>query len=189
MKTILAVPAVLLLAACAVQETVGESQLEKPRAAASALFKALGGELKSAMEKGGPAEAINVCNMKAPVITAKISSEQGMQVARTSLKLRNPNSKPDAWEEQVLREFEQRKAAGEDPAKLEAAKIDQQDGQKTLRYMKAIAIPADAPCLKCHGEKLDPALQTKLKSLYPTDQATGYKTGDIRGAFTIRQKL
>lgn len=189
MKIMLAAPAVLLLAACATQEPVSESQLEKPRAAASALFKALGGELKTAMEKGGPAEAVNVCNTKAPVIAAQISASQGMQVARTSLKLRNPNNKPDAWEEQVLREFEQRKAAGEDPAKIEAAKIEDQGGQKTLRYMKAIAIPADAPCLKCHGDKLDPALQAKLKAFYPTDQATGYKTGDIRGAFTIRQKL
>jgi len=45
------------------------------------------------------------------------------------------------------------------------------------------------PCLKCHGEQLDPAVQARIKELYPDDKATGYKTGDLRGAVTIRQPL
>jgi len=41
----------------------------------------------------------------------------------------------------------------------------------------------------CHGEKTDPAVGAKLKTLYPQDQATGYKQGDVRGAFTITQPM
>jgi hypothetical protein len=55
--------------------------------------------------------------------------------------------------------------------------------------MKAIAIPANAPCLICHGEKIDPAVDARLKTLYPQDQATGHKQGDVRGAFTITQPM
>ena len=54
---------------------------------------------------------------------------------------------------------------------------------------QAIVIAADAPCLACHGSKIAPEVSDKLKALYPKDQATGYKTGDIRGAFSIRQTM
>ena len=54
------------------------------------------------------------------------------------------------------------------------------------RYMKAIAIPEGAPCLACHGEAIDAAVATRLRELYPSDKATGYKQGELRGAFTIR---
>lgn len=37
---------------------------------------------------------------------------------------------------------------------------------------------------KAKGE--DPA---KLEDLYPKDQATGHRTGDLRGAFTITQPM
>ena len=36
-----------------------------------------------------------------------------MGVARTSLKVRNPNNTPDEWEANVLNRFEQRKKKGE----------------------------------------------------------------------------
>jgi hypothetical protein len=84
-----------------------------------------------------------------------------------------------------MQDFEKRKAAGEDPTKLEHHEIV----GKEFRYMKALPVPADMPCLKCHGEQLDPAVQARLKELYPGDKATGYKTGDLRGAVTIRQPL
>ena len=44
-------------------------------------------------------------------------------------------------------------------------------------------------CLKCHGENIDPAVKAKLGELYPNDKATGYKLGDLRGAFTVRQEM
>jgi hypothetical protein len=38
-------------------------------------------------------------------------------------------------------------------------------------------------CVTCHGANLAPDLQKKLDELYPTDQATGYAAGDLRGIF------
>lgn len=51
------------------------------------------------------------------------------------------------------------------------------------------AIPTGGVCIACHGAELDPAIAQKINELYPDDQATGYKPGDIRGAFTISQTI
>lgn len=146
-------------------------------------------ELQAAMKAGGPVNAIEVCNKKAVEIAANISAKHGWKVGRTSLKYRNPKNAPDAWETRVMQSFEKRKAAGEDPTKLEHFEVVSQDGNQAFRYMKALPIPEGAPCLACHGEKLDPAVAARLKTLYPQDRATGFKTGDLRGAVTITQPL
>ncbi len=36
----------------------------------------------------------------------------------------------------------------------------------------------------CHGEKISQELSAELNKLYPNDKATGFKKGDIRGAFS-----
>jgi hypothetical protein len=164
-----------------------EDRAAASRAAVKEFAASLQGELGAAIKAGGPVNAIEVCNTKAPAIAADISKRQGWKVARTSLKLRNPKNAPDAWEAKVLKEFEARKAKGEDPAQMEYSEMIV--GKHEFRYMKAIAIPANAPCLICHGEKIDPAVGARLKTLYPQDQATGYKQGDMRGAFTITQPM
>lgn len=147
----------------------------------------LKGELKSAMEAGGPVNAINVCKDKAPTIAADLSKKYNWTVARTSLKTRNPDNAPDLWEERVLQEFEVRKNDGEDvKAMAYFAEVDEK-GEKSFRFMKAI--PTGEVCLKCHGKNLAPEVSAKLKETYPEDKATGFKLGDIRGAFTITQPV
>jgi hypothetical protein len=151
----------------------------------------LKGELVSAMKSGGPTKAIEVCNKVAPSIAKAQSEKHGWEVGRTSLKLRNPNNAPDEWETMVLKQFEERAAAGENPAEMAHFDVVEQDGKKVFRFMKAIGMPPldKAPCLKCHGENIDPAITAKLDELYPNDQARGYKPGMIRGAFTITQPM
>jgi hypothetical protein len=149
----------------------------------------LQGELQAAMKDGGPVKAIEVCSNKAQAIAADISKTKGWRVGRTSLKVRNDKNAPDAWEVQVLLNFEKRKAAGEDPAKLEFSEMVMGGGKHEFRYMKAIVIAEGAPCLACHGAKIAPEVAAKLKTLYPDDKATGYQTGDVRGAFTISQPM
>ena len=87
----------------------------------------------------------------------------------------------------MLEAFEERKLAGEDPAQMEFHEVVRVDGDKQLRYMKAI--PTSRPCLACHGEALDSIVKARLEKLYPHDQALGYREGDIRGAFTVTQPL
>ena len=140
--------------------------------------------LQQAIQSGGPVNGIAVCHEKAGQIADELSQQQGMLVGRTSLKVRNPANAPDTWELAVLKQFEARKAQGEPADHLEFfAVIDDDQGQKTFRYMKAI--PTTALCLNCHGENLSPEVDAKLKELYPTDAARGFKEGELRGAFTL----
>jgi len=160
-------------------------------AQARKLVKKLGmtlkGELGKAMKAGGPTAAISACNTKAPGIAHDISQASGWDVGRTSLKLRNPRNQADAWELKVLKDFEARKAAGEDPKKMEYSEVVESNGQKRFRYMKAI--PTAKVCLTCHGAKVKPEVSKKLQMLYPADNARGFKVGDIRGAFTLSKPL
>ncbi len=163
-------------------------RVDASRAAIKAYFGELGGELKGALKRAGPLEAIKVCNSKAMAITRVHSEQNGWQIGRTSLKPRNSANAPDAWERSVLEEFEARKAAGENLKKMEHYEVVTQNGKQLFRYMKAIPT-AEKPCLACHGSRIKPKIAEVLDRLYPQDQARGYKAGDIRGAFTITQAM
>lgn len=165
--------------------------VEESKAVVKDFAGQLQGELGRAMKAGGPVAAIEVCNKKAPAIAASLSEKHGMEVARTSLKTRNSANAPDAWETDVLKQFEQRRAEGESPAEMAHFEVIEKDGKKHFRFMKAIGMPplSSMPCLKCHGENLDPAVTARLDELYPQDQARGYKAGQIRGAFTLSKPL
>lgn len=167
------------------------ADLQERRAASMEVVKEfmgdLKGELQKAMKAGGPVNAIGVCNTVAPTIAAEQSRKHGWEVGRTSLKPRNPSNKPDAWEEEVLKKFEERKAAGENPKKMFYEEVVEEDGKQYYRFMKAI--PTGKVCLNCHGENIAEPVAAKLDALYPEDRARGYKMGDIRGAFTIKQPM
>ena len=157
-------------------------------AAARALIKqfatTLQGELKAALNEGGPVAAVQVCNERAPGIAAELSEQSGWDVGRTSLKTRNKAlNSPDAWEQQVLEQFESRKAQGESPEGMSYATVQQTDDGKLYRYMQAI--PTQQVCLACHGKDITPDLAAALDAAYPDDEARGYELGDIRGAFTL----
>ena len=145
-------------------------------------MKALGAELKatlqSTMKADGPIKAIAVCNEKAPQLAKQISAEKGMEVGRTSLKIRNALNAPDPWELSVLEQFEHRKAEGEPVNRIEYSETTQLNGNKVFRYMKAI--PADDVCLMCHGKNISENLAATINKLYPNDRATGFSKGDIR---------
>ena len=163
------------------------AEIDASRATVSEFMQTLKQELQAGMQDGGPVNAISVCNLSAPAIANTYSVRNDWDVGRTSLRVRNPANAPDPWELSVLEAFEERKRAGEDPAKMEHHEVVRQDGVKKLRYMKAI--PTAQLCLACHGEHIDSIARSRLEILYPDDQALGYRTGDIRGAFSITQPL
>jgi hypothetical protein len=167
------------------QET--EQLLNESRGAVKQLFNSLSSTLVAAMKAGGPAQAIAACNINAQPLTQGVSSSLGYEVARTSLRLRNPENEADAWEIKVLQQFEARKAAGEELMKMEYHEVVEREGKRQFRYMKAI--PAGKPCMTCHGDLVAPEVLKKIRELYPMDQATGFKPGDLRGAFTITRDL
>jgi len=163
------------------------NKIDQSRAVAMEFMTALKGELKKALSEGGVVNAINVCNLKTPEISRSVSVKHGMSVARTSLKVRNQNNAPDAWEKKVLELFEKEKAGGKNIKALEHVEVVNVNGKEVFRYMKVI--PTNAICLRCHGAKLNPTVTEAINKHYPEDKATGFTVGDIRGAFTISQPL
>ena len=164
-----------------------DRHIEDSRSASAQLGKNLKSTLVHTIQTEGIFEAIQVCNIEAQDISTKLSEELGLQVGRTSLKIRNPKNEPDNWEKNGLHEFAQKLEQGSLINELEKHELIKEDNQKWFRYMKAI--PMQEPCGLCHGETLAPQIENKIKSLYPQDQATGFKLGEIRGAFTVKIKL
>jgi hypothetical protein len=180
----------LLLVSCQFGLATGGNIEERSaacRAVAAEFMSTLKAELAKAMREGGPVHAISVCKNRAPEIAGLKSRATGWRVARTSLKVRNPANAPDAWEKRVLESFEARRAKGERVKELEHGEIVTENGEKSFRYMKAIQ--TREICLRCHGTNIGRAVSSALGEFYPQDEATGFKLGDIRGAFTITQPL
>lgn len=142
--------------------------------------------LQTSLQGAGELAAIEQCHAVAPEISERLKQDD-WQIARTALRVRNPLNKADAWERKVLEQFERRREQGERIEDLEHHGVVERDGERYFRYMKAI--PTQALCLTCHGEKLSGPLAARLHRFYPNDQATGFKIGDIRGAFSVRHRL
>ncbi len=187
-RVLIAITSGITLMSSGFAETGGDANLEEAKGIIKAFSSSLQAELQAALNAGGPTNAIRVCKERAPAIAADYSARTGWDVGRTSLKLRNPAANaPDAWEQQVLLKFEERKAGGEDVKTMAVAEVTQVNGEKRFRYMQAI--PTGGLCLACHGKALAPAVDTALDRAYPQDQAKGFSLGDIRGAFTLSKPL
>ena len=164
------------------------ADLAKARAAIAGLGESLKSELMSAMASGGPVAAIAVCQTAAPALSTAAGEKGGLAVRRTALKVRNPGNAPDDFERRVLEDFAVKIMAGTPPGALEHSEVVTTDGVRTLRYMKPIMM-ADQPCSVCHGGALADDVKAKVSALYPDDQATGFKPGELRGAFSVLQRL
>lgn len=147
--------------------------------------------MQSAVKEQGPVAAIAVCKEKAPQLLQEMRQQTGWEIRRVSLKTRNPaTGTPDVWEARQLAEFNIRAANGARPETLEVGEIvSAADGKRSYRYIKAL--PAAEVCQTCHGaaDALSSDLQAALARDYPHDQATGYTTGQIRGALTVQRAL
>ena len=190
MRTVLLAGAGLALLTCSVAAQTPEERLAASRAAAGQLTQQLGAELRKELAAGGPAQAIGVCRSVAPEIAGKLSRQMGARVARVSLKTRNPLlGTPDAWEQQVLAEFDRRAAAGDKPDTLEMSEVVTEPAGRYFRYMKAI--PVQPLCLTCHGaqDAIAAEVKDRISQEYPHDRAVGYRPGEIRGAVTVKQRV
>lgn len=187
-KKIIALTLALPIVAAAQALQATEADQAQLKQEAIGIVKQFGGalkpELKKAIQSGGPAHAISVCSEKAPAIAKKLREDSGWYVKRVSLKARNADTAiPDAWEKQVLQQFDQRQANGESAAKMAYAEIV--DGR--FRFMKAQGV--EAVCMNCHAAEIKPEVEAALKEKYPDDRARGYTLGQIRGAFSLAKDL
>lgn len=160
--------------------------VDQARTGAAALGGQLQQALQSAMAEGGPVAGIEVCQLQAPEIARNVS-DPGMKVGRTSLKVRNPDNAPGAWETRMLEDFERRLTSGEAPGQIESFVV-RNDGERRFgHWMKAI--PTQGLCTACHGSDISPEVAAAIDATYPQDKARGYSAGELRGAFTVEIDL
>ncbi|MCB1076718.1 MAG: DUF3365 domain-containing protein [Verrucomicrobiae bacterium] len=150
---------------------------ETGRAASKALMESLGGQLKGALQNGGPVAAIEVCQKAAmPLTEGAGAAFEGVRLRRTTSKPRNPANAPDELDQAVLENLAQTSPMPEEWIEWQG---------EVARYYKPLII--QEVCLTCHGDlkSFSPELASALKERYPNDQATGYALGDFRGVIRV----
>jgi len=165
------------------QEESVESALRRARQLADELLERVRGLLMTELEKGGYEGAVRVCSEIAQEIPREIEARTGATIRRVSQRYRNPKDMPDDYERQKLEEFERHHRARALPD--ESFEVVQEGGRRYLRYMKPILV--GPMCITCHGPKeaIPSAVRAVLAEKYPEDRATGYRSGDLRGAVSV----
>jgi len=166
---------ILLLSLATAQEPTPRQVAATAAADLGAVLKELLGE---ELRRGGPETAARLCSESAQVVTEDFARERGVEIRRVSQRYRNQRNQPDEWESAVLKRW-----AAAKPAEYTETVTD--NGKRYLRYMKPILM--EQACLACHGvrESLQPEVAAVLNERYPRDKATGYKAGELRGAFSV----
>ncbi len=158
--------------------------LEKARQAVAQLGAQIRGLLMQELKTGGFPGAVSACATSAQKATRDFAQAQAIDIRRVSLKHRNEANRPDAYESAKLKQWARAATLPE-----EAAEVRTENGRPVLRYLKPISIAS--MCLNCHGPKnrMNPEVRGQIEKYYPADRATGYREGELRGAFTVRIPL
>jgi hypothetical protein len=189
MRTRLLLPTFLLLACqprhqAAAPPAIDSARLAQARTAATDLGADLMAILTRELARGGPGAAIAVCADSAQARTTQ-HQQKGIVVRRVGTRVRNPLNIPDSIETVLLAAFQADLLAGRLPA--DTAVLQSLPGGHTrLRYLRPLRV--QEPCLTCHGPEADipEPVRTLLAERYPSDQATGYSVGELRGAISVQ---
>lgn len=134
-------------------------------------------DLKQALVSGleeGAVNAINVCKEQAPAI-ANALSINGVEIGRTSHRLRNPANQSPDWVSDILQNYLQ--------ADSERAPMVSDLPNNRVGYAEPIMV--QPLCLACHGKVLAPDVAAGINESYPGDEATGFEVGDLRGLYWV----
>lgn len=157
--------------------------IEESRIAAKDFAMSLRARLQSGLQQG-PVEAIEICHREAFDIAAEVGAKHERRVSRSSSRVRNPNNSADELDQKIIASFQDRLAAGESAANIE---FIEDHGVAGKIFAKPLMM--DAVCLMCHGDSVPPEVSAAIKSLYPADEATGFKLGELRGILRVDQTV
>lgn len=148
-----------------------EPAVVKAEAAMDVLQQRLSARLGEAMASGGPIAAITVCRDEAKPIASTVAREHGIELGRTSHRLRNATNVAPSWAAPILD-----RAAVAPPTASVVVDLGERVGVVRPLF-------TEARCLVCHGpaEQLAPELRDALAHAYPDDRATGFTAGELRG--------
>lgn len=160
----------------AAAQPIAEAGQGRPPEAVEAIARlrdGLGRALRQTLGEAGPAAAIEVCRSDAPRI-ARDAAAPGVSVGRTSHRLRNPRNAPEPWMEPLLDEL---RSIPQAPNAFRTVDL----GPGRVGYVEPIYL--QPLCATCHGEQVAPDLLEKIRAAYPSDEAVGFRTGELRGLF------
>lgn len=163
----------LATAALAAPPDPSSPERERAKAAMGSLQSGLLARLQEELRSGGPAAAVGVCRDEAPAIAARVAAEHGVELGRTSHRLRNPVNAPREWARATVEA-----GAGKSAADVDVVQIDLGERIGFLR-----PIPTAEACLQCHGpaDRLAADVRERIATAYPEDRATGFAAGELRG--------
>lgn len=159
-----------------------EALLTRGKQIASVVSEELVGKLSGAVTTFGVVGAVNFCALNAVPITDSISNSENVRISRVSHKPRNPQNKANAAELELVHAYSEATAD---------SKVKTQPVLRTENGAKVFYAPiyvASAMCLNCHGkigEDIVPEVKSTIDNHYPTDEATGFAIGDLRGLMKI----
>lgn len=162
-------------------QEVEDDLLSQGQKIAMATKAVLGKNLMNALNKGGTAEAVPFCNIKAIPLTDSMSVALKAKISRVSDKPRNPANKASVNEVSIINGMKSSLAKGEEmkPQLIETE-------HNTIAYYP---ITTNAMCLQCHGKKLSEETALLINQKYPDDLATGYDENELRGLWRVVMTL
>jgi hypothetical protein len=168
-------------ASAALPPAVERAAVERGRAVAGQAFALLSTNLARAIATGGITNALPYCSERAYPLTALVAASNQVTLQRLTHKPRNPTNRVSDAELEVLRGFQLALGRGEPPTPVVRAL-----GTNLVSFYSPIVI-TNPLCLQCHGSELDiqPPVAALIRQLYPRDEATGFKLGDLRGAWRV----
>ena len=161
---------------------VEAAALGRGKAIAGQAFALLSTNLARAIGEGGVTNALAYCSERAYPLTALIADTNQVRLQRLTHRPRNPSNEVRSAELGILREFQLALGRGGQPGPVVRTGADD-----TVVFYSPIVL-TNPLCLQCHGAvgtDIQPATAALLATLYPQDQATGFKLGDLRGLWRI----
>lgn len=155
--------------------------LEKGKQIAMKTQGVLGATLKQKIAEGGPANAIEFCNLRALPITDSLSKANNARIRRVTNKARNGTNRANSEALVQMDKYRQLLSEGKE---LKGVVIAKEDHVQT--YYPIVTVPL---CIQCHGQPETDIKATTMSSIlerYPADRATGYKPGELRGLWSIQ---
>lgn len=164
---------------------VRSAAVQRGKAVVAETFSLLSSNLQSAIQQGGISNALPFCSLAASPLTAGMAGKHGVTIRRVTHKARNPAGQADATELAILQQFEAALPAA--TATNPPPPIVTNFTANTATFFTPIVLNHEL-CLKCHGEpgkNIATENIAVIQRLYPQDRATGFKLGDLRGAWRI----
>lgn len=150
---------------------IGEAQLQLSQA------------LMTQIKDSGLVHALKYCSTEAAPLTQSVETKYNVELARVSLKYRNPKNKANLQDKEMLNVFQY----GLDHEEELKPFLRFNESDSSVFYYAPIIMQPQ--CLQCHGTRdngLDMATFNEIVELYPKDKAFNYQIGELRGMWKLK---